>query len=120
MEYEYEWAHRTQNLSGLSYRFAVRADDERLGGLADAVLAGLRDPCDLAPVEHWYSLTASDAALGTVDVTCDDSELARASTPATRCRDGSCGTRTVPPRRRRVALICCSTPVGSRPAAPAC
>jgi hypothetical protein len=81
MEYEYGWAHRTQNLSGLSYRFAVRADDELLGRLADAVLAGLRDPCDAAPIEHWYSLTASDAALGTVDVTCDDGELARGQHP---------------------------------------
>jgi len=81
MEDENRWVHRTQNLSALSYRFAVRADDERLGCLADAVLAGLRDPRDAAPVEHWYSLTASDAALGTVDVTCDDSELALGQHP---------------------------------------
>jgi len=71
-----EGAHRTPSLRGLSYRFAVRTDDERLGHLVDAVLAGLRDQGDSAPVDHWYSLTSSDRA-GTVDVRRDGLELAR-------------------------------------------
>jgi len=75
-----EGAHRTPSLRGLSYRFAVRTDDERLGHLVDAVLAGLRDTGDTAPVEHWYSLTSSDRA-GTVDVRRDDEEIARRQRP---------------------------------------
>ena len=74
------WVHRTPNLSALSYRFAVRSDDERLGRQVDEVLAGLRDPVATASVEHWYSLTAArpPAPTGTVDVTRDGEELARA------------------------------------------
>ena len=45
-----------------------------------------------SPVEHWYSLTASDAAPGTVDVTRDDSELSRAGNAPATPWDGSCGT----------------------------
>lgn len=50
------WAHHTPSLNGLSYRFAVRSDDARLGSYAETMLAGLRDE---GPVEHWYSLTRS-------------------------------------------------------------
>ena len=71
-----EGALSTPSLRGLSYRFAVRTDDERLGHLVDAVLVGLRDPGDTAPVEHWYSLTSSGRA-GTVDVRRDGLEIAR-------------------------------------------
>ena len=70
-----EGAHRTPSLRGLSYRFAVRTDDERLGHLVDAALAGLRDPGGTAPVEHWYSLTSSGRA-DTVDVERDGHEIA--------------------------------------------
>ena len=76
---EREGAHRTPSLRALSYRFAVRTDDQRLGHLVDEVLAGLRDPGDTAPVPHWYSLTASDRA-GTVDVGRDGREIARGQT----------------------------------------
>ncbi len=71
--------YRTPNLSALSYRFAVRADDARLGRQVDEVLSGLRDPVERAPVEHWYALTAAHAPApaGTVDVTRDGQELAR-------------------------------------------
>ncbi len=72
-----DWVHRTQNLNGLSYRFAVRADDRRLGHLVDTVLAGLRDAGEGPPAEHWYSLTASEGAAGTVDVTRDGEVVAR-------------------------------------------
>jgi hypothetical protein len=78
---EHRWAHRTPNLRGLSYRFAVRADDESLGRLVDALLAGLRDPGDPTPVEHWYSLTKSEGDPGTVDVRRDGDELARGQHP---------------------------------------
>ncbi len=69
-------AHRTPSLTALSYRFAVRTDDQRLGRLVDGVLAGLRDPGDTAPVPHWYSLTSTDRA-GTVDVGRDGRDIAR-------------------------------------------
>ncbi len=79
MGLERTWVYRTPNLRALSYRFAVRADDERLGRQVDEVLAGLRDPVESAPVEHWYSLTAAEAPApaGTVDVTRDCEQLAR-------------------------------------------
>ena len=79
-----EGAQSTPSLKALSYRFAVRSDDERLGRLVDAVLAGLRDAGATAPVEHWYSLTSSARAGtvdvrrdGTVDVRRDGMEIAR-------------------------------------------
>jgi hypothetical protein len=72
------WAHRTPSLRALSYRFAVRTDDERLGRRLDALLAGLRDRGQPAPVEHWYSLLTAGAPAGTVDVRRDGEELARA------------------------------------------
>jgi hypothetical protein len=59
----------------------VRADDERVGRHVDSVLAGLRVPDDAAPVDHWYSLTASDTAVGTIDVRLDGDELVRAQRP---------------------------------------
>ena len=73
--------HRTPCLSALSYRFAVRTDDERLGRQVDAMLAGLLDPAETAPVEHWYSLTATDAPAGAFDVRRDGEELARGQLP---------------------------------------
>ena len=67
---------------GLSSRFAVRCDDERLGDRVDAVLAGLRDPAAAtAPVDHWYSLTATPGGAGTVDVTRDGEPLAHDQCP---------------------------------------
>jgi len=79
MGLERRWVHRTPNLNALSYRFAVRSDDERLGRHVDEVLAGLRDPVETAPVAHWYSLTTAEspAPAGTVDVTRDNEQLAR-------------------------------------------
>ena len=56
--------------------------DERLGRQVDALLAGLRDPVETAPVEHWYSLTAADGGpAGTVDVRRDGEELAHGQQP---------------------------------------
>ncbi len=78
---DHSWAHRTPNLIGLSYRFAVRTDDARLGRLVDGLLAGLRDPDDRGPVDHWYSLTASEGSDGTVDVRRDGDDLARGQLP---------------------------------------
>jgi HprK-related kinase A len=81
MGLERGWAHRTPNLSALSYRFAVRTESESLGRQLDALLAGLRDPVETAPVEHWYSLTAADASDGAVDVRRDGDELAHGQQP---------------------------------------
>jgi hypothetical protein len=72
-----DWSYRTPNLIGLSYRFWVRADDQWLGHLVDVVLAGLRDAGQGPPAEHCYSLTASEGAAGTVDVTRDGEVVAR-------------------------------------------
>jgi hypothetical protein len=68
-------------MRGLSYRFAVRCDDERLGERVDAVLAGLRAPGAKAPVGHWYSLTATPGGAGTLDVSRDDEPLAHDKCP---------------------------------------
>jgi hypothetical protein len=76
MGLEREWVHRTPSLSALSYRFAVRTDDEVLGRQIDAALAGLRDRVETAPVEHWYSLTLAGAPDSTVDVRRDGEVLA--------------------------------------------
>jgi hypothetical protein len=73
---EDHWAHHTPSLNGLSYRFAVRTDDERLGRHLDSLLAGLRAP---GPVDHWYSVTA--AADGGYDVTRDGEPVALAQHP---------------------------------------
>ena len=82
---ERAWAYRSPNLRGLSYRFAVRADDERLGRLVDRALAGLRDDLDGAPAQHTYSLTGSGGDTsgdpGTVDVTRDGEPVARGQRP---------------------------------------
>ena len=78
---DHSWAHRTPNLIGLSYRFAVRTDDARLGRLVDRLFAGLRDPDDREPVDHWYSLTASDGSDGTMDVTRDNEPVALGQRP---------------------------------------
>ena len=79
MALERRWVHRTPSLCALSYRFAVRTDDDRLGDRVDALLAGLPD-ADAAPVEHWYSLTRAEAPAGAVDVRRDGEELARGQT----------------------------------------
>ena len=91
MGLERGWVHRTPYLSALSYRFAVRTDNERLGRQVDALLAGLRDPVETAPVEHWYSLTAADGARS-VPSTCGATarNWHAASGPATPW-GGSCG-----------------------------
>ncbi len=68
MDPERDWVHRTASLRGLSYRFAVRSDDEHLGRQIDALFAGLRDPEVAAPADHWYSLTTTPASAGTVTV----------------------------------------------------
>ncbi len=81
MRLERGWVHRTANMNALSYRFAVRTDNERLGRQVDALLAGLRDPVETAPVEHWYSLTTAEAPAGTVDVRRDGEALARGQQP---------------------------------------
>ena len=76
MQPERGWVYRTPNLSALSYRFAVRTDDEGIGCQIDAALAGLRDGSEAAPVAHWYSLTVADALGDTVDVSRDGEVLA--------------------------------------------
>ncbi len=69
-------------MRGLSSRFAVRCDDERLGDRVDAVLAGLRDPeAATTTVDHRYSLTATPGGAGTVDVTRDGEPLAHDQCP---------------------------------------
>jgi hypothetical protein len=73
--------YRTPILSALSYRFAVRTDDECLGRQVDAMLAGLRDHSGKAPARHWYSLTAADSPVGAFDVLRDGEFLARGQQP---------------------------------------
>lgn len=72
MSAEPRWSFCSAGRRGLSYRFAVRSDDERLGAQADSLFAGLREWSTDAPVDHWYSLTASAGGAGTVDVARDD------------------------------------------------
>ncbi|HUE07008.1 MAG TPA: hypothetical protein VMP41_06245 [Acidimicrobiales bacterium] len=70
----HDWAHCTQNLKALSYRFAVCCDDARLGTHISALLSSLRDadhPDEDAvaePARHRYTLTASPERPGAVDV----------------------------------------------------
>ena len=75
------WAYRTPSLNGLSYRFAVRSDDGRLGRYVHSLLGGLREErADVeVPVEHLYSLTAS--AGGTIDIVRDGELVAQAERP---------------------------------------
>src|ERR1700721_4682119 len=73
--------YRTPILSALSYRFAVRTDDECLGREVAASLAGLRDRSAEAPARHWYSLTAADSPVGAFDVLRDGEFLARGQQP---------------------------------------
>lgn len=78
------WAHCTPGLRALSYRFAVRSDDEALRRQVDALLAGLREPHNAAPVDHCYALTTSSSTSastpgpgpGPVDVTRDGRPVA--------------------------------------------
>lgn len=76
------WAYRSPSLNGLSYRFAFRCDDGRLGRYVQSLLDGLREAgaCANVPVEHWYSLTAS--ADGTFDVVRDGEPVAQARRPS--------------------------------------
>ncbi len=76
-----QWAHRTPSLNALSYRFAVRSDDRRLGRHVESLLEGLREERAGAPepAEHWYSLTASRD--GTIDVVRDGEPVAYAQRP---------------------------------------
>jgi hypothetical protein len=71
--------HRTPTLNALSYRFALRTDDVRLGRYLDSLFAGLRDH-DGGVAEHWYSLHGRSGA--TVDVSRDGEVLVRAVGPA--------------------------------------
>jgi hypothetical protein len=75
------WAHQTPSLNGLSYRFAVRSDDARLGTYAERVLSGLRGE---GPVDHWYSLTraSGSAPAVAVDVAVDGRGGVQARRPA--------------------------------------
>ena len=75
------WAYLSPSLNGLSYRFAVRSDDARLGRYVHSLLGGLREERADAevPVEHWYSLTSS--ADGTIDIMRDREPLAHAQRP---------------------------------------
>ena len=69
-------------MRGLSYRFAVRCDDEQLGDRVDAVLAGLRAPeATAATVDHCYSLTATPGGAGTLDVSRNGEPLAHDQCP---------------------------------------
>jgi len=72
------WAFRTPTLNGLSYRFAVRCHDVRLGRYVQSFLEGLQESGAgaAAPVDHWYSLTVS--AEGAIDVVRDGERLAHA------------------------------------------
>jgi hypothetical protein len=63
-------------MRGLSYRFDVRCDDERLGDRVDAALAGLWAPETAPTADHWYSLTATPGGAGTLDVSRDGETLA--------------------------------------------
>jgi hypothetical protein len=74
----HHWAHCTPGLRALSYRFAVRSDDEALGRQVDALLAGLRETHNEAPVDHCYALTTSSPGpgAGSVDVTRDGEPVA--------------------------------------------
>jgi hypothetical protein len=77
-------ASRSGPFFGLSYQFAVRCDDARLGEQVDALFGGLRDPAaataagagDTSEVAHWYALTATPGGDGTFDVARDDERLA--------------------------------------------
>jgi hypothetical protein len=79
------WVYRSPAMRGLSYRFAVRSDDERLGCQADSLLRSLRDDTSASPVEHWYSLTTSSRNRHVEDVAVDawrdDELLARDQRP---------------------------------------
>jgi hypothetical protein len=74
--------YRTPSLRGLSYRFAVRADDARLGRHVDTLFAALRDGNEDDRVGHWYSLTGSPSAPGGIDVDRDGEQLAAGLSPA--------------------------------------
>ena len=76
MPVDCRWAHRTAALRGLSFRFAVRCEDEQLGTQVGCALAGSRASDDVAPIEHWYSVMAAPGGTGTFDISRDDEPLA--------------------------------------------
>jgi hypothetical protein len=68
------------SLRGLSFRFAVHCEDERLRHQVDVLFAGLREP-GAAPVDHWYALTDAAGGAGSFDVTRDGEPLAQGQRP---------------------------------------
>ena len=75
------WGFHTPALNGLSYRFAVRCHDVRLGHYVQSFLEGLQETgAGAAPAEHWYSLWVS--ADGAIDVVRDGERLTHVLRPA--------------------------------------
>jgi hypothetical protein len=68
------WMYRSPSFSGLSFNFAVRSTDFRLGHLLESVLSPLR--AEVEP-EHWYSLVKLPD--GRVDLLRDEWTVARLS-----------------------------------------
>jgi hypothetical protein len=66
--------YRTPALRALSFRFAVRSDDDDLGRHVDALLCGLRDGDGGAEVEHSYTLCTQPDG---IDVWRDDEPVVR-------------------------------------------
>jgi hypothetical protein len=66
--------YRTPSLRALSFRFAVRSDDDALGRHVDGLLSGLRDGHTSDDVGHWYALATTPSG---VDVWRDDEPVAR-------------------------------------------
>jgi hypothetical protein len=71
--------YRTPTLQALSFRFAVRSDDDDLGRHVDGLLRGLRDGDSGADVEHWYTLCTQPDG---IDVWRDDESVVRGVTRA--------------------------------------
>jgi hypothetical protein len=73
--------YRTRTLRALSFRFAVRSDDDDLGRHVDGVLRGLREGgAGGGPdVEHWYTLCTQPDG---IDIWRDDEPVVRGVTAA--------------------------------------
>lgn len=71
--------YRTPVLRALSFRFAVRSEDDDLGRHVDGLLRGLRDGDTGTDAEHWYTLCTQPDG---IDVWRDDEPVARGVTPA--------------------------------------
>jgi hypothetical protein len=69
------WAHSTPTLSGLSFDFAVRCDDEQFGRYVEDLLAALATP---GKPTHCYSMAA--AATGGIDLSLDGERIAQLAT----------------------------------------